>query len=153
MTFIREFLYDHRCLLVATFLTAMLAAAAVFGGGCATKATAQSVSATFQFTWPGDDGNVGTASSYEIRLATVLPAGTDTLTWWNNAPIRRSAPPPVPKIAGTTDSVTVTGLASSTRYYAIMRASDEVPNISGFSNIATKDTPDFIPPAPITNLR
>lgn len=146
-----NYLNDHPLVygLVGVALVAMLA----FGAPGCQKADAQSVSATFLFTWPGDDGNVGTASSYEIRLATVLPAGTDTLTWWNNAPIRRTAPPPVPKIAGTPDSVTVSGLNSSTRYYAIMRCSDEVPNQSGFSNIAIKDTPDFIPPAPITNLR
>ena len=123
-----------------------------FFGGCS-KAQSQSTGTTFLFTWSGDDGMSGTASGYEIRLDTRPIVAADTLTWWNNAPIRRDVPPPTPKLGGTPDSVEVTGLASQTHYYAVMRVRDEVPNWSGFSNVAEKTTADLIWPDPPQNLR
>lgn len=112
----------------------------------------QVVSQTFTFTWPGDDGMTGTASSLELRWSTAAIVGTDTLSWWNAA-TRWAGAYPVPKVAGTPDSVIVTGLPNDTVVYAVAKACDEVPNCSGFSNVAVGKTKDFVPPAPPQNLR
>lgn len=112
----------------------------------------QTVSQTLLFTWPGDDGDVGTCAGLDLRWSRNTIAGTDTLSWWNAA-TRFTGTYPVPRVAGTADSVQVTGLPSDTQLYAIVRAFDEVPNLSGFSNVAAFRTPDFIPPGRIQDLR
>ena len=92
-------------------------------------------------TWtaPGDDGVTGTASAYEIRYSQSAPAGADTASWWNAAtPV---AGLPAPHSAGTRESFQVSGLAPASTYYFILRTSDEVPNVSGFSNISVRQTP------------
>jgi hypothetical protein len=118
---------------------------------CAEAATYDSV--TLTWTAPGDDGNVGRASQYDIRYSRSGIAGTDTLTWWNQA--SQCSGEPVPQQAGATETFTVAGLLASTTYYFMIRTADEVPNWSGFSNVAVKTTtaaPDTIPPAAIRNL-
>jgi hypothetical protein len=113
--------------------------------------TAADSSVTLLWTAPGDDGNVGTASQYALRYRTVPVSGTDTLTWWNAATPVTGLPAPHP--AGSTDSVTVRGLQPLTTYYFIVRAADEVPNWSTFSNVAMKTTSgDATAPAAIANL-
>jgi len=125
-------------------------------------------SVTLVWTAPGDDGNVGTASTYQLRYRTAPISGTDTLGWWNAAtPV---TPMPVPRIAGSTDSVVVGGLNWATTYYFIIKACDDgmppardangnplppVPNCSGFSNVAIKaigPAPDVTPPSRIVDL-
>jgi len=112
---------------------------------------AQVPSMTLVWTAPGDDGVVGTASSYQMRYRTVGIAGTDTLSWWNAA---TSAPNlPVPRVAGSTDSVAVAGpFVGGTTLYFLAKACDEVPNCSGYSNLAVKVVPDFTPPGRILDL-
>ncbi len=116
------------------------------------RARGQTVAQAMLFTWPGDDGNVGTCAGLELRWSRNPVAGTDTLSWWNAA-TRFTGTYPVPKIAGTADSVIVVGLPSGAQLYANMRAFDEVPNWSGFSNMAAFQTPDFVPPGRIQDLR
>jgi len=115
-------------------------------------ARGQVVAQTFLFTWTGDDGNVGTASSLELRWSKTAIAGIDTLSWWNAA-TKWAGAYPVPKVAGTPDSVIVLGLPNDTVIYAIAKVCDEVPNCSGFSNVAVGKTKDFVPPTPLGNLR
>jgi len=120
----------------------------------ATPAAAQTSadsSVVLLWTAPGDDGTTGTANRYDLRYRTVAISGTDTLSWWNAAtPVSNM---PTPRPAGSTDSVRVRGLTPLTTYYFIIRAADEVPNWSGFSNVATKTTSgDATPPAAITTL-
>jgi len=137
------------------FAIGALALAVLVGGFFlyrARVARGQVVSQTFLFTWPGDDGNVGTASSLELRWSRNAIAGADTLSWWNAA-TRWTGAYPVPKIAGTADSVIVLGLPNDTVIYAIAKVCDEVPNCSGFSNVAVGKTKDFVPPTPLGNLR
>jgi hypothetical protein len=113
--------------------------------------TAADSSVTLLWTAPGDDGNVGTASQYALRYRTVPVSGTDTLTWWNAATPVTGLPAPHP--AGSTDSITVRGLQPLTTYYFIIRAADEVPNWSTFSNVAMKTTSgDATPPSAIADL-
>jgi len=115
-------------------------------------ARGQVVAQTFFFTWTGDDGNVGTASSLELRWSKTAIAGIDTLSWWNAA-TKWAGAYPVPKVAGTPDSVIVLGLPNDTFLYYIAKACDEVPNCSGFSNVASGKTKDFVPPSPPGNVR
>lgn len=112
---------------------------------------AQVPNVTVVWTSPGDDGNVGTAATYQLRYRTTGIAGTDTLSWWNAA---TSAPAmPIPRVAGSTDSVTVQGpfVGGSTIYF-LLKACDEIPNCSGYSNLAVKVVPDFTPPGRIIDL-
>jgi len=66
---------------------------------------------------------------------------------WDSAAQATSEPTPL--IAGTTQSMTITGLSSSIAYYFAMKTSDEVPNVPGISNVvsATTTSEDTIPPA------
>lgn len=112
------------------------------------------VSVMLEWTAPGDDGSVGTASTYEMRYRTVAPDTTSQATiqtWWNAAtPVTGL---PAPQLAGTLQNVTVGGLQDGIRYWFVMRAGDEVPNWSLFSNVATKLVPDITAPARIADLR
>lgn len=112
---------------------------------------AQTVGQTLLWTAPGDDGIVGRASSYDLRYSTAAIVGTDTLTWWNGA--TQATGEPLPGISGTTDSLAVLGLQPSTVYRFLIRSADEVPNWSGFSNVAVVTTQDLVPPSRITDLR
>lgn len=115
-------------------------------------AHAQTVSATLLWTAPGDDGMIGRATRYDIRYSANAIAGTDTTTWWNAATVVNTTGK-VPATAGAADSMVVTGLTTGLRYYAIIRAADEVPNWSGYSNLAVIDLTDKIAPTRIADLR
>jgi hypothetical protein len=100
-------------------------------------ASAHADSVSLTWTAPGDDGNTGRASSYELRYSQNPVAG-DTVSWWASAtPIGAM---PAPRNAGTRESFVVVGLNPATTYYFAIRSSDEVPNVSGYSNIAVKQT-------------
>jgi len=94
--------------------------------------TANSI--TLTWTAPGDDGNSGTASHYDIRYST----STITEGNWNSA--SQCTGEPTPKVAGISESFTVTGLNSNTTYYLAIKTADEVPNWSGLSEIVSEKT-------------
>lgn len=97
-------------------------------------------SITLDWTAPGDDGNVGQVSSYELRYSTTA-VGVDTVLWWNNVPTSQRVTLGLPLVpAGLTQSATVTGLTQGTTYSFVVVARDEVPNTSGFSNVAVGTT-------------
>jgi hypothetical protein len=124
---------------------------AALGPALALAQTSADSSIVLQWTAPGDDGNIGRATSYDLRYRTVAITGVDTLSWWNSA--TQVSGEPAPSVAGATDSMRVRGLVPLTTYYFIVRASDEVPNVSGYSNVATKTTTgDNTAPAAITTL-
>jgi len=81
------------------------------------------------WTAPGDDGDIDTASEYDIRYSNV--AITTEIEW--EAAIQCTDEPP-PSPAGTGESFTVTGLSPNTTYYFALKTADEVPNWSGISN-------------------
>ncbi|MCZ6491842.1 MAG: hypothetical protein O7A06_15105 [Acidobacteria bacterium] len=93
-------------------------------------------SATIDLTWtsPGDDGSMGTAAFYDIRYST-SPI-TDSI-WSTATPVSGE---PAPQVAGTSQSMTISGLLSSTIYYFAIKTADEVSNISGLSNVASSTT-------------
>jgi len=103
------------------------------------------------WTASGDDGTTGTASAYDLRYRTVGITGTDTTSWWNAAtPVTGL---PAPHASGLTDSMRVRGLTPLTTYYFVLKVGDEVPNWSGFSNLAVKTTSgDVTAPAAIADL-
>jgi hypothetical protein len=136
-------------LLIALFT--LLASLGTLGPATAQAQTSADSSIVLQWTAPGDDGNVGRASSYDIRYRTVNITATDTTSWWNAA--TQVTGEPLPGVAGATDSLRVRGLQPVTTYYFLIRASDEVPNVSGFSNLAVKATSgDVTAPSAIADL-
>ena len=100
-------------------------------------------------TWtaPGEDGDIGQASQYDIRYSTSpIDAGN-----WNSAIQVNGEPEPA--VAGSSESYSVTSLASGTVYYFAIITADEFPNWSGLSNVASLSTgADQTPPATISNL-
>ncbi len=103
------------------------------------------------WTAPGDDGNTGQAATYDLRYRTVAITGVDTTSWWNAA--TQVSGEPAPGSAGANDSMRVSGLTPTTTYYFLIRTADEIPNWSGFSNVAVKATSgDIVAPGAIANL-
>ncbi|WP_171636624.1 fibronectin type III domain-containing protein [Paenibacillus plantarum] len=91
---------------------------------------------SMSLTWtaPGDDGSTGTATSYDIRYSTTA------ITSSNFASAAQVTGAPAPALAGSSQSLVVSGLSSNTLYYFAMKASDEVPNASGLSNVVNATT-------------
>ena len=86
------------------------------------------------WTSPGDDDSSGTATTYDLRYSTAL------ITDGNFTSATEVSGEPAPQIAGTPQSMTVSGLSASTTYYFAMKTSDEVPNTSAISNSASSTT-------------
>lgn len=84
-------------------------------------------------TWtaPGDDGNTGTASSYDLRYST-SPINASNFA-------SATAVPGVgaPKPAGSTEVYSISGLTIGQTYYFALKTSDEVPNVSALSNVVS----------------
>lgn len=109
--------------------------------------TANSI--TLAWTAPGDDGDVGTASSYDIRHST----SSITETTWDVATQCIGEPSPQP--AGQQENYLVTGLTCNTMYYFAIKTADAVPNVSKLSNVpsaSTTDCADLMAPGAITDL-
>ena len=88
-----------------------------------------------KWTSPGDDGNVGTASVYDVRYSTSYL----TKESWDTADSLLYSPKPKP--AGSEQQVCVTRLESGTTYYFAIKAVDEHLNWSAISNVVTVATP------------
>jgi hypothetical protein len=99
-----------------------------------TDLVASSTSDTsIQLTWtaPGDDLDTGNAVSYSIRYAT----SSNTITNdWENATVAPTAPSP--QVAGTEQTVSVTGLTDGIRYYFGIKTVDDGAGYSDVSNVA-----------------
>jgi hypothetical protein len=91
---------------------------------------------SIDLTWtaPGDDGSTGTATFYDIRYSTSLISDAN----WASA--TQVASEPTPSVAGSSESMTVSGLSSGTTYYFAIKTSDEVPNESLISNVVNNTT-------------
>jgi hypothetical protein len=100
-----------------------------------------------RWTAPGDDGNVGTAAYYELRIS-VSPLSAANFA---SGLIVPGTPDPLP--AGTPQSYVVRGLKRGTTYWLAMRTMDEAGNWSPISNVARFDwPPDAAPPATPTGV-
>lgn len=105
------------------------------------------------WTAPGDDGDIGRASQYDIRTYNF----DITEENWGNCLIIIGEPQPA--IAGTAQSMTIMGLDSYRAYNLAMKTSDEIPNWSRLSNMVSFVTDgsggggqDTIPPGRTTDL-
>ena len=81
------------------------------------------------WTAPGDDGTIGTASSYHVRTST-YPILTEED--WEDA--AGKAGEPIPSPYGTPEEMTITGLNPGTYIYATIRARDDFFNWSPLGN-------------------
>ncbi len=107
-----------------------------------------SSSITLAWTAPGDDGNVGTASQYEMRYSTTPITEAN----WASATLVTGMPAPQP--AGSDETFIVENLEISTTYYFAVKTADEVPNWSGLSNVVNATTTgDQTPPSAINDLQ
>ncbi len=84
----------------------------------------------------GDDGNLGRANRYEVRVA-LQPI--DSTNWVDAVDIPNTPKPAAP---GTTDSVIIDGIEPGVTYYAAVRIADEVPNWSRLSASVEIFVPD-----------
>lgn len=101
-------------------------------------------SVTLQWTAPGDDGAIGTATQYDIRVA------TSVINEGNFGAASRVNGAPAPLAAGSTQSMDVTGLTPSTSYWFAIKTADEQGNWSPISNLVqwtTGASTDDIRPA------
>lgn len=83
------------------------------------------------WTAPGDDGDVGQASQYDMR-ASAFPITENN---WNSAQYIIGEPAPAP--AGTGQSLTISNLEPYRVYNLAIRTADEIPNWSGISNVVS----------------
>lgn len=100
-------------------------------------------SVDLSWTSPGDDGNIGTALSYDIRYATA----NITESEWDKA--LQATGEGNPQAALKEEKFTLIGLQLNTTYYSAIRATDEAGNFSSLSNIISfKTVSSEIPVAP-----
>jgi hypothetical protein len=105
-------------------------------------------SISLSFTSMGDDGVIGTATSFDVRRSTspITPANFGAAT-----PVTGE---PLPAVAGTLQGMIVSGLDPTTTYYFAMIVLDETGTPSLLSNVvsATTDAPDTTAPAAVADL-
>jgi hypothetical protein len=117
------------------------AAALVLGAAlAAAPGPARADSVSLSWTATGDDGTSGRATAYELRFSDLPVVGGDTLGWWIATTTSTAGVLPPPANAGTRETYVMSGLPTGTTYYFVLRVGDEVPNWSGFSNVAPKTT-------------
>jgi len=87
-----------------------------------------------EWTSPGDDGDMGTAASYDVRYAT-WPIDAS-----NFRDAARAPGEPAPASAGAPQTMQLVLPAYVTRYYVTLRTGDEWGNVSPLSNVAEVTT-------------
>ncbi len=97
-------------------------------------ATMTDNSITLEWTAPGDDGSVGTASAYDLRYSTDPGPGFDF------ASATQVSGLDAPSVAGSAEQMTVTGLDQETTYRFALITRDEAGNESPVSNIPSATT-------------
>ncbi len=96
---------------------------------------ATQTSINLSWTAPGDDAGSGTTTTYDVRYST---SNITNDTDFNNA--TQVTGEPTPSVAGSSESMTVSGLSANTTYYFAIKVSDEVPNTSSLSNVPSEAT-------------
>ena len=95
---------------------------------------ATDTSIDMSWTAPGDNGNTGTAASYDLRYS------TSPITSGNFSSATQVLGVPAPQVAGTVQSMSVSGLVASTTYYFAIKTSDAAGNVSSISNVPSLST-------------
>lgn len=109
--------------------------------------TAGQDSVRLAWTAPGDDGQVGTATAYDLRMS---QSPIDDSNWAAATPVPGL---PTPQVAGTRQTVMVRGLTNGTTYFFGLRTRDDVGNWSPTSNVLRWDwVLDTAPPAAPTGV-
>jgi len=106
--------------------------------------------ASLAWSAPGDDGNKGRCSDYDIRLHTVLITDAN----WNAALVRGDYPA-TPQSAGNPEVIGIMGIPTGDTYYAAIKAVDDAGNWSGLSNVVELTVGgggDNTPPGSINDL-
>lgn len=85
-------------------------------------------------TWtaPGDDGDVGRATAYDVRISTSPIDSTN----FEMASIIHGVSPP--DSVGANETFIIKGLTVGVRYWFALKTVDEAGNWSGLSNIVSK---------------
>ncbi len=99
------------------------------------------------WTAPGDDGDEGTAVSYDIRyhIELITDQNWDTATQFDGEP--------APKPGRQLETVKVDGLDAVTTYYFAIKTTDDEGNISGLSNSVYSTTlQETTPPVNVADL-
>ena len=129
------------------WLAALAAAALVLLAPMLARAQAGADSVTLQWTAPGDDGSIGTATIYHMKMS-MSPITTSN--WASGFDVPGL---PVPMISGTRQAVVVRGLTAGTTYYFAIRAEDDAGNLASISNVVQWDwVLDTAPPAAPTGV-
>lgn len=104
---------------------------------------------TLTWTAPGDNGNNGTASVYDIRYS------TSAITAANFNSAAAFTPVPLPLAAGTSQSFIALDLTPGTTYWFAIKARDAANNWSTVSNVVSAQTAaaDRTPPAAVQDLQ
>ncbi|MCP4604586.1 MAG: fibro-slime domain-containing protein, partial [Proteobacteria bacterium] len=103
--------------------------------------------ATISWTAPGDDGMVGQAAIYQIKVS---ESRINRSNWDEATDVENTL---VPSPVGTKESYVIAGLKGKTKYYFAVRALDSSENRGGVSNNVWGRTIDAIPPSTIINLK
>jgi len=104
--------------------------------------TAAQDTAVVSWTSTGDDGMIGTAAGFDLRVSESPINGT------NFDLALRVTGLPAPVASGTRQSVTVRGLTRGTTYYFALKVVDDAGNVSNLSNLARWDwVLDTAPPS------
>jgi len=98
-----------------------------------------------RWTAPGDDGQSGQASNYEIRYA----LGSLTDATFDSAFVL--TPSSVPRLSGNAESTTITELGFGDWRFAV-KSEDEAGNRSPLSNVVSVTIRDNLPPGTIDDL-
>ena len=96
----------------------------------------QGASVGLQWTAPGDDGDTGTASAYDLRYSTDGPISDDA-AFADATPVDGE---PDPSEAGTTESFTVPDLPFDTQVWFAIQTADNFANLSDISNSPSTTT-------------
>ncbi len=94
------------------------------------------------WTATGDDGYIGTASSYKIKYS------TSPLNEFNFQTADSITAPPTPLPAGQAENFTIIGLNVGASYYVAIKAYDEMDNASPISNEALGFSAGIMIPPP-----
>ena len=100
-----------------------------------------------EWTAPGDDGNIGNAMEYIIKMSEseITDTNFDSALTLNNIP--------TPSIPRTVESFEIEGLSENKTYFFALKSYDDVGNPSQLSNsVSGSIIGDIIPPAPIVDL-
>ncbi|HUT04062.1 MAG TPA: choice-of-anchor X domain-containing protein [bacterium] len=95
---------------------------------------------TLKWTAPGDDGNYGTASSYDIRYSTSIFESDSDFQSGTSVPYVDQKTGNKPLRSGSPQRLDVGGLDLATVYYFALKTTDDSGQTSPMSNIAWTDS-------------